>query len=104
VLVIGSGFSFHNLQAFFAPEDAETSGLNQAFEAWLQQVCTGIEFPERERRELLLRWADAPGARFCHPREEHLLPLHVCYGVSQSPCTAMYDITIMNKKSSMYRW
>lgn len=28
----------------------------------------------------LADWAQAPMARAAHPREEHLLPLHVCAG------------------------
>jgi aromatic ring-opening dioxygenase catalytic subunit (LigB family) len=104
VLVIGSGFSFHNLKAFFAPDNAESFQLSEAFEKWLQNVCAGSEIPEHKRREMLINWADAPGARFCHPREEHLLPLHVCYGVAQAPCAELYEVTIMNKKSSMYLW
>lgn len=104
VLVIGSGFSFHNLRAFFGPDNADSRQLNQAFEQWLQDVCVGSEIPEHKRREMLMQWADAPGARYCHPREEHLLPLHVCYGVAQSACTERYELTIMNKKSSMYLW
>ena len=104
VLVIGSGFSFHNLKAFFAPDSAESQRLNETFEKWLRSVCTGHDLPESKRRELLIHWADAPGARFCHPREEHLLPLHVCYGVSQTASAELYEVTIMNKKSSMYFW
>lgn len=104
VLVIGSGFSFHNLSAFFAPADAESRRLNESFEKWLQGACADRELPEPKRRELLIHWGDAPGARFCHPREEHLLPLHLCYGVAQAPCTELYDVTIMHKSSSMYLW
>jgi len=104
VLVIGSGFSFHNMEAFFAPENDESTRLNAAFETWLQEVCTDSELPESERREQLIHWAEAPGARFCHPREEHLLPLHVCYGVAQAPCSERHALTILNKQSSMYLW
>lgn len=104
VLVIGSGFSFHNLKAFFAPDSNETTRLNHAFEEWLQDVCSNRELPEHQRQEMLVNWDQAPGARFCHPREEHLLPLHVCYGVSQSACAELREVTIMNKKSSMYVW
>ena len=104
VLVIGSGFSFHNLKAFFAPDNTESFQLNEAFEKWLQDVCTSSEIPEHKRHEMLINWGDAPGARFCHPREEHLLPLHVCYGVAQAPCAELHEVTIMNKKSSMYLW
>lgn len=104
VLVIGSGFSFHNLNAFFAPKNVESLQRAEPFEKWLQDVCANRELPESTRREMLINWRDAPGARFCHPREEHLLPLHVCYGVAQAPCTEVYEVTIMNKKSSMYVW
>lgn len=104
VLLIGSGFSFHNLKAFFAPDSPESRKWNDAFEAWLQDVCANPNYSDGQRRELFKEWARAPGAGFCHPREEHLLPLHVCYGVAQVPCTMRYELTIMNKKCSMYVW
>ena len=104
VLVIGSGFSFHNMRAFFAPTDAESYRLNESFENWLHDVCGNRNLSEEKRQELLTHWADAPGARYCHPREEHLLPLHVCYGVSQSPCTKIYNLDILGKRSSMCVW
>jgi aromatic ring-opening dioxygenase catalytic subunit (LigB family) len=31
----------------------------------------------------LLSWAQGPAARACHPREEHLLPLHVVAGAAR---------------------
>lgn len=104
VLVLGSGFTFHNMKAFFEPETAETARLNQAFEDWLEAVCGGSQYTEYQRREMLINWERAPGARYCHPREEHLLPLHVCYGVAQSACIERVASTILNKKSSMYLW
>lgn len=104
VLVIGSGSSFHNLKAFFAPPTDELFRLNHAFEAWLQSVCGDKELSEHERREMLVDWSSAPGARFSHPREEHLLPLHVCYGLSQTPCTELFDVSMMGIRSSMYLW
>lgn len=104
VLVLGSGFSFHNMREFFAPESAESTQLNESFEQWLVNTCTSKELSEPARRERLINWTDAPGARFCHPREEHLLPLHVCYGVAQAPCTKVHTLNILNKKSSMHVW
>lgn len=104
VLVIGSGFSFHNMKAFFQPESAEIRRLNHEFEEWLLDICGDEECDESEREEALSRWADAPGARFCHPREEHLMPLLVCYGLAQAPCTERFELKILNKKSSMYLW
>lgn len=104
VLVVGSGFSFHNLRAFFVPGTVESRELNHAFEAWLAETCCSADCSEQERAQRLIHWSDAPGARYCHPREEHLLPLHVCYGVAQAPCTARYGLSIMNKESSMCLW
>ena len=104
VLLIGSGFSFHNLKAFFAPVDTKTSELNQAFEQWLHDTCCNLEYSEDERAQKLVKWSEAPGARFCHPREEHLLPLHVCYGAAQQACAEHLELTIMKKQSSMYVW
>ncbi|NJM99781.1 MAG: dioxygenase [Phormidesmis sp. RL_2_1] len=104
VLVIGSGFSFHNLKAFFSPDTAESRQLNHSFEQWLMDVCSNREYTEEKRSQMLVEWSTAQGARYCHPREEHLLPLHVCYGVAQGPSSEQFDLTILNKKSSMYVW
>lgn len=104
VLILGSGFSFHNLRAFFSAPNAEQSELNVAFEGWLQHVCTSNELSESEREQALMAWDQAPGARFCHPREEHLLPLHVCYGVAQAACRDWHVITIIGKQSSLCVW
>lgn len=104
VLLIGSGFSFHNMKAFFAPETNESRDLNHAFEHWLQDTCCSSAYSEEERARRLIHWAEAPGAQFCHPREEHLLPLHVCYGAALKPCSESLKLNIMRKQSSMYVW
>ena len=104
LLVIGSGFSFHNMRAFFAPETAESRNLNRAFEEWLHETCTSEELGEEERAQRLVQWQQAPGARFCHPREEHLLPLHVCCGLAQAPCAEPFMLNILHKRASMYLW
>ncbi len=104
VLVVGSGFSFHNLRAFFSADTAATREMNHAFEDWLANTCCSTDISEEERAQKLVRWSDAPGARYCHPREEHLLPLHVCYGVAQAPCVERFGLTILDKSSSMYLW
>lgn len=103
LLLIGSGFSFHNMRAFFTPS-AERNMMNQAFEDWLIDTCTSAEISEDERKQRLTKWVDAPYARFCHPREEHLLPLHVCYGLAQSACSDFFSLTIFGIKSSIYLW
>lgn len=104
LLVIGSGFSFHNMQEFFAPVTADSVKMNEAFEQWLVETCSTSNLTEQERTNRFEKWYDAPWARYCHPREEHLLPLHVCYGVSQRECSDYFQLTIMNKKSSLFLW
>jgi len=75
VLIIGSGLSFHNLQALGDPRAGAPA---QAFDRWLTEtLCDG---PVGAREAGLTQWAAAPGARICHPREEHLLPLMVAAG------------------------
>lgn len=104
VLVIGSGFSFHNMQAFFAPETADSKVMNEAFEDWLLQTCASADVSEEECFRRLVEWERAPAARYCHPREEHLLPLHVCYGLAASRCSASFELKVLNKKASMFLW
>ncbi|CAB1056493.1 FIG074102: hypothetical protein [Olavius sp. associated proteobacterium Delta 1] len=104
LLVIGSGFSFHNMKAFFATETSDSKAMNETFEHWLIETCSNPEIDEEERTQRLENWKQAPFARYCHPREEHLMPLHVCYGLAQTVCKEYYELSIMNKKSSVYLW
>jgi len=105
VLVIGSGFTFHNMNAFGPAHSASgTDPDNEAFEAWLRETCTSPELSEEERSDRLIGWASAPGARWCHPREEHLLPLHVCYGAGAGPATQAFDDMVLGKRASGYSW
>jgi 4,5-DOPA dioxygenase extradiol len=104
VLIIGSGFSFHNLPAIFESDPSKSKVMNEAFETWLLETCTSSDLSEEERTNRLSQWDKAPSARFCHPREEHLLPLHVCYGLAQERCSKSFEVQIANKKSSMYLW
>ncbi|AMV37269.1 DODA-type extradiol aromatic ring-opening family dioxygenase [Planctomyces sp. SH-PL62] len=77
VLIVGSGMSFHNLRAFFAGGGEEDSAR---FDTWLTEA---VEAPSAdERRSRLDAWATAPGGRFSHPREEHLIPLMVAAGAA----------------------
>ncbi|MDF1798674.1 MAG: class III extradiol ring-cleavage dioxygenase [Planctomycetota bacterium] len=104
LLVIGSGFSFHNLRELRSAPTPASKAANEAFEAWLVETCGSSELGEGERRARLIDWESAPSARDCHPREEHLLPLHVCYGYAGSACSRSFELTIMNKQASMYLW
>lgn len=104
VLILGSGFTFHNMGAFFAPEPPGGDTENEAFEAWLTETCTDPAIDTDERHRRLTAWADAPGARWCHPREEHLLPLHVCAGAGAGSATKVFDGTVLGKRASGYAW
>ena len=104
LLILGSGFSFHNMRAFFAPASDESRALNASFEQWLVETCTSPGLDEAERRRRLVDWASAPGARYCHPREEHLLPLHVCYGAAGRPAEKTIEFEAIGKKASAYLW
>lgn len=104
LLIIGSGFSFHNLKAFFAPPTSESEAMNNAFEDWLIDTCSSTCIDEAERTQRLLSWEQAPFANYCHPREEHLIPLHVCYGAAKRPCSQVFEQYILNKKASAYLW
>lgn len=78
ILVIGSGFSFHNMRVC-PGRGWKQDPANDAFQDWLIETCAGeLQQPERQAR--LSAWEQAPYARYCHPREEHLLPLLVCAG------------------------
>lgn len=104
LLVIGSGFSFHNMKAFFTPDTAQTQQMNIEFDRWLQETSASETLSEAERSQRLIDWAQAPSARYCHPREEHLLPLQVCYGLAGRACSKTYELSILNKQSSMMLW
>jgi 4,5-DOPA dioxygenase extradiol len=104
VLVVGSGFSFHNLKAFFSPPRQLIAAGNEAFERWLTETCTGTDLDENDRERRLINWDMAPGARLCHPREEHLLPLHVCYGIAQAPAREAFKFQVMGVKASAFVW
>ena len=87
VLIVGSGMSFHDTRAFFGADvfgAASLAGKSaaKAFDAWLDATC-GEDGDASAREPRLERWAtDAPGARVCHPREEHLAPLFVAAGAA----------------------
>jgi aromatic ring-opening dioxygenase catalytic subunit (LigB family) len=92
------------MRAFFAPDSAEIREANSAFQEWLEDTCTNSELTEEERQQRLINWASAPHARFCHPREEHLLPLHVCAGMAGRAADQHIATEILNKASGMYYW
>lgn len=103
VLVLGSGFSFHNLRALLGMSGLRDE-MNGAFQQWLIDVCADEALSEKVRVERLTRWSEAPHARYCHPREEHLLPLHVCQGMAGESATVVFDDKVMGKRAVGLAW
>ncbi|OOG25698.1 dioxygenase [Thioalkalivibrio denitrificans] len=106
VMVLGSGLSFHNMRALMDP-GMNDNGAVDGFHGWLTETCTSPDLSPQDRERRLCAWQDAPGARFCHPREEHLLPLHVCYGVAcgQTPAAqVVFDGPVMGRRAVALQW
>jgi len=103
LLVLGSGFSFHNLKALMLGDTPESNTWNEQFQQWVIDTCTE-RMPEEQRVQHLIDWESAPFARYCHPREEHLLPLHVCAGMAQSPGELVFSGEIMGQKTCAFLW
>jgi len=74
VLIVGSGFATHNTVASFSDNNWAAPWVD-----WLSKVVTKSSDPSELRRNLV-QWSAAPQARKAHPREEHLIPLHVAAG------------------------
>jgi len=100
ILLIGSGFSFHNMRAFSWKGNRTFDPANDSFQDWLVETCT-TALPAKAREQRLTHWQEAPAARYCHPREEHLLPLHVCAGAAdgKQPATRIFDEYILGKRA-----
>jgi aromatic ring-opening dioxygenase catalytic subunit (LigB family) len=84
VLIIGSGMSYHNMRTFMSHMRGSNGRApdvgSQRFDDWLEKVLTRTT--PNERVAGLTHWDKAPAARNAHPREEHLLPLHVAVGAA----------------------
>lgn len=105
ILIIGSGFSFHNMRAFVWDGNNPADHPNDSFQDWLIETCTA-PLPYEERKRRLIEWENAPASRYCHPREEHLLPLHLCAGIAADagPATKIFDDYILGKRAVAFLW
>ncbi|MGP9800642.1 DODA-type extradiol aromatic ring-opening family dioxygenase [Rheinheimera sp. NSM] len=103
VLIIGSGMSFHNMQAFFNANlvsDSQLEAFNQYFIDSLQP-----QYSYAEQAQRLINWQQAPDARLMHPREEHLLPLHVCFGAAKgSTAQVLFNDKVLQKAVLAFGW
>jgi aromatic ring-opening dioxygenase catalytic subunit (LigB family) len=102
LLALGSGFSFHNMGEFFGASGRDPR--NEGFQAWLEDSCCDPGIAAERRLDKLAAWEGAPYARYCHPREEHLLPLHVCAGMAGGRAARAQSITVLGKRSLCVRW
>jgi len=102
VLIVGSGFSFHNLRGFYSP-DPRVEAEAKAFDDWLTRAATN---PDPAQRDAALQaWASAPGAHTSHPREEHLLPLMVVAGAAGADVGVQdFSGKVFGKATSGYRF
>ena len=103
ILIIGSGFSFHNMRAFDFAGRNQQDPHNDAFQNSLIKICCKEE-NEAEKWRKLVEWENLPWARYGHPREEHLLPLHVCVGASSGKAQLVFDDYILGKRAVAFLW
>jgi len=77
VLIVGSGFSTHNLSEMNlgAPDPGVPPTWSSEFDDWLDQALSS-----REIDALVDFQNKAPGAALAHPRTEHFAPLFVAIG------------------------
>jgi aromatic ring-opening dioxygenase catalytic subunit (LigB family) len=98
VLILGSGMSFHNMRGY---GDPRSNGPSRQFDDWLTEAAAK---PGAERAATLAHWATAPGGRYAHPREEHLLPLMVVAATSESPGERIYNGALGESVISGFRF
>jgi aromatic ring-opening dioxygenase catalytic subunit (LigB family) len=102
VLIVGSGMSYHNNRALFT-QTAQANADSLHFDEWLTETCADPDIERRNAR--LAAWEQAPGGRASHPREEHLLPLHVAAGAADADIGRhVYSDTIVGKALSGYQF
>ncbi len=98
ILIVGSGMSYHNMRGFGAARQGgagrrQVAEDSKAFDDWM--VESALAAPS-ERAQRLAEWSQAPAARACHPREEHLLPLMVAAGAAEEdPATIGLQTQLM---------
>jgi aromatic ring-opening dioxygenase catalytic subunit (LigB family) len=108
VLIIGSGMTYHNMRTLMASMRRGANGRgadegSRLFDDWLEEVLT--QAPPESRASALAAWDKAPSARDAHPREEHLLPLHVVVGAAgDDPGKRTLKDVVMGAVESAFRF
>ncbi|MBB6399648.1 4,5-DOPA dioxygenase extradiol [Actinomadura coerulea] len=75
VLIVGSGFTTHNLREMRPDPDAAPPAWSAEFDEWTDRAVRGGDVDA-----LLDFRAKAPAARIAHPQTEHFAPLFVALG------------------------
>jgi len=104
LLFLGSEFSFHNLRGFFSSGRSKPDPRNAAFQHWLVETCTSPGSSQSDREKRLIEWESAPSARYFHPREQHLIPLHVCCGLAGPTGRLAFDGEVHGKRAISVFW
>lgn len=78
-LIVGSGFTTHNLRWFnpSAPSDAPAPTASSEFDAWASEAMASADIDS-----MLDFMVKAPAAHEAHPRTEHFAPLFVSLGAA----------------------
>ena len=105
ILFLGSGLSFHNMRLFYNDAVGADEQID-AFHNWLGDTLTDAGADHQQQQRALTHWQNAPGARLCHPREEHLLPLHVCLGIAEGgeAANVLFDDKVLGRRAMAFGW
>ncbi|WP_028672039.1 DODA-type extradiol aromatic ring-opening family dioxygenase [Saccharospirillum impatiens] len=104
VMILGSGFSFHNMSVMRNGNE-QARAINREFHDWLADTLTNPDLTPEQRIGKMVDWDQAPGARFSHPREEHLLPLPVCLGAAGGQVgEILFDDTVLGYRTFCVIW
>ena len=71
VLIVGSGFSFHNMDALQLDSE-EVAHKSQLFDTWLTHVVTSDSLSIPQKEDALDQWKKAPKATFSQTRKANL--------------------------------
>jgi aromatic ring-opening dioxygenase catalytic subunit (LigB family) len=86
ILFIGSGFATHT-------SGGRSGGFKSVlpFTDWLTDTVTNKDYTKEQKTQKLINWSTAPEAKFTHPREEHLIPVHIIMGSSSGSATQILN-------------
>lgn len=97
VLIVGSGFATHDMSRRLTP-----GGAKEFTEA-LTKALANSNAADREKA--LADWKKLPSAKAAHPREEHLIPLHVVAGAAgEDKASVIFDKLIGPWAFTSYRF